>query len=172
MVFCGLLMKLEPITHLPNMTTGMWRRLGVHAFHGKLTLDDMTRMEVAGTVWHKKNPGKVVEMVIIYPSDARMNNEERERMAAIVKRWERVRTASATVVLAGGLVGAMHRSILTGLHMLAPPPHPTKVFGGIAEAANWMLPYVQALCGDDFGGDDLLTAIDDFCTAFQKTREE
>jgi hypothetical protein len=165
-------MKLEPINHLPNMMSGMWRRLGVHAFHGKISLDDMTRMEVAGSLWHKKNPGKLVEMVIIYPSDARMSNEERERMAAIVKRWENMRTASATVVLAGGLMGAMHRSILTGLHMIAPPPHPTKVFGGTEDAVRWITPHVRALCGDDFGGEDLLAAIDDFCTTFQKMREE
>jgi len=163
-------MKLEAITQLPNMMTGMWRRLGVHAFEGKITLDDMTRMEVAGSLWHRKNPGKVVEMVIIFPSDARMNGEERERMAAIVKRWERVRTASATVVLADGLMGAMHRSILTGLQMIAPPPHPTKVFGVTADAVKWILPHVRALCGDDVGTDDLLAAIEDMCTTFQSMR--
>jgi hypothetical protein len=164
-------MKLEPINQLPNMMSGMWRRLGVHVFQGKVTLDDMTRMDVAGCLWHKRNPGKIVELVIIFPSDAQMNGEERERMAAVVKRFESVRTASATVVLANGLVGSMHRSILTGLHMLAPPPHPTKVFGTTSDAVKWILPHVHALCGDDFGGDELLTAIEDLCATFKRTSQ-
>jgi transposase len=163
-------MKLEPITQLPNMMSGMWRRFGVHLFQGRITLDDMTRIEVNGTVWHRKNPGKVAEMVIIFPSEARLNDEERQRMASIVKRWEEVRVASATVVLAAGLVGSLHRSILTGMQMLAPPPHPTKVFGATPDAVSWMLPHVHTVCGTDVEGDELLAAIDDFCSTFQAAR--
>jgi hypothetical protein len=163
-------MKLEPIIQLPSMMTGMWRRLGVHAFQGKVTLDDMTRVEVAGSLWHRNNPGKVVEIVIIFPSDARMDNKERERMAGIVKRWESVRTASATVILATRLVGSMHRSILTGMHMLVPPPHPTRVFGAVAETVTWVLPHVRDLCGADVGGEALLGAIAEFCATFQLMR--
>jgi hypothetical protein len=166
----GATMKLEPIIQLPNMMTGMWRRLGVHAFEGQLTLGDMDRLEAAGTQWHKKNPGKVVELVVIFESEARMTSEERARMAAIVKRWEGVRTASATVVLASGLLGSMHRSILTGMQMIAPPPHPTKVFGATSDAVAWLAPHVQALCGADATRDDLTAAIDDLCATFRANR--
>jgi hypothetical protein len=164
-------MKLEPIIHLPNMITGMWQRLGVHAFEGTLTLDDMARIEAAGSLWHKKNPGKLVELVIIFPSDARMSGEERARMAGIVKRREGARIASATVVLASGLTGAMHRSILTGLHMMAPPPHPTKVFGATSDAVTWLAPHVQSLCGPEATRDDLLAAIEALCATFRATRQ-
>jgi hypothetical protein len=51
--------KLEPIVQMPNLVSGMWRRFVVHAFEGKVTVDDMTRMEVAGTAWLKKNPGQL-----------------------------------------------------------------------------------------------------------------
>jgi hypothetical protein len=163
-------MKLEPIIQLPNVMTGMWRRFGVHAFEGTLTLDDMARIEAAGNLWHKKNPGKVVELVIIFPSDARMNGEERTRLAGIIRRWESIRTASATVVLASGLPGAMHRSILTGLHMIAPPPHPTKIFGATTDAVTWLAPHIQALCGVDATRDHLLAAIEDLCMAFRTAR--
>jgi hypothetical protein len=164
-------MKLEPLIHLPNMMTGMWRRLGVHAFEGTLTVDDMVRIEAAGSLWHRKNPGKVVEMVIIFPSDARMSTEERARMAAIVKRWENERTASATVVLANGLLGSFQRSILTGLQMIAPPPHPTKVFGVMTDAVSWLAPHVQALCGADATREELLAAIDELCAGFRPMRQ-
>ena len=164
-------MILEHILRLPNMLTGMWRRFGVHAFDGRLTLDDMVRIEAAGNLWHRKNPGHIVEMVIIFPSDARMDGEERARIAAIVKRWESLRTASATVVLASGLAGAMHRSVLTGLQMIAPPPHPSKVFGSTREAVVWLAPHVQALCGADATEDELLEGVDALCAAFRGARE-
>jgi hypothetical protein len=163
-------MKLEPIIQMSNVMTGMWRRLGVHAFQGRITVEDMTLLEAAGSLWHKRNPGKVVEMVIIFPSDARMNAEERARMAVIVKRFESVRTASATVVLSGGLQGSMHRSVLTGLQLITPPPHPTKVFGAVAEAVTWLAPHISALCGNDVTVADIQAAVEDLCLSFQAVR--
>jgi hypothetical protein len=164
-------LKLEPIIQMSNMMTGTWRRLGVHAFQGRITVEDITLLAAAGSRWHKQNPGKVVEMVIIFPSDARMNGDERARMAVVVKRFETVRTASATVVLAGGLEGAMHRSVLTGLQLITPPPHPTKVFGGVAEAVNWLEPHVRALCGHEVTLAAMQTAVEDLCRAFQVMRQ-
>jgi hypothetical protein len=150
-------MKLEPIIQLPTMMTASWRRFGVHVFEGELTLDDITRLDAAGSGWHKKNPGKVVELVIIFPSEARMSGDERSRLGAVIKR---------------GLAGAMHRSILTGLQMFAPPPHPAKIFGATAEAVTWLAPHVQGLCGADATRDDLMAAVDDLCGAFKAVRSE
>lgn len=163
-------LKLEPFLTLPSLVSGMWRRFGVHVFEGGLSLDDMVRIEASGSSWHRTNPGQIVELVIIFPSDARLTNEERTRLAAIVKRWEKTRTASATVVLAEGLTGAMHRSILTGLQMIAPPPHPTKVFSRTPDAVGWLAPHVQALCGPDATAADLLAAVDRLCEAFRESR--
>jgi hypothetical protein len=165
-------MKFDPILHLPNMITGMWRRFGVHAFEGPLGLEDMDRIEAAGDLWHRKNPGKMVEMVIIFASDARMSGDERARIAGIVKRWEGIRTASATVVLASGLMGALHRSILTGLQMVAPPPHPTKVFGAMPEAVDWLMPHIEALCGVDTARGELLAGIDDLYATLRPRGKE
>jgi hypothetical protein len=163
-------LKLEPFLTLPNLVSGMWRRFGVHVFEGSLTLDDMVRIEASGSFWHRTNPGQLVELVIIFPSDARLTNEERTRLAAIVKRWEKTRTASATVVLAEGLTGALHRSLLTGLQMIAPPPHPTKIFSRTPDAVAWLAPHVQALCGPDTTAADLLVAVDRLCEAFRASR--
>jgi hypothetical protein len=163
----GEAIHLVPIMRMESMITGRWRRLGVHAFEGKITLADMARIDVAGAQWHKDNPGKLVELVIIFPSDARMSSEERSRMAALIKRWESVRTASATVVLASGLLGSMHRSVLTGMQMIAPPKHPTKVFGSLADAVAWLEPYVRELCGPEATGSDILAAIERLCVTFR-----
>jgi hypothetical protein len=165
-------MKFEPILHLPNLVTGVWRRFCVHVFDGPLGLEDMDRIEAAGDLWHRKNPGKIVEMVIIFASDARMSGDERARIASIVKRWEDRRTASATVVLASGLMGAMHRSILTGLQMIAPPPHPTKVFGVFPDAVQWLAPHVESLCGVDMAHGEILAGIDDLCATLRPGQTE
>jgi len=160
-------MTLEPALRSANMITGVWRQFGVHAFEGTLTPDDLARMETFGNLWHTKNRGKVVEMVVIFPSEARMGGEERARIAKIIRRWEMTRTASATVVLGSGLVGSMQRSVLTSLMMIAPPPHPLKVFGTTADAARWLAPYVQAACGVDATAEGVGAAIDVLCASFR-----
>jgi len=70
-----------------------------------------------------------------------------QRVTHIIKRWESKRTASATVILAQGLVGAMHRSVLTGMQMIVPAPHPVKVFGTIGDGVKWLAPHIRELCG-------------------------
>lgn len=163
--------RFEPILTLPSLVTGMWRRFGVHVFEGHIGVDDMNRIEASGSKWHRTNPGQLVELVIIYPSSARMTSDERQRMAALVKRWEKTRTASATVILAEGLTGAMHRSVLTGLQMIVPPPHPTKVFSRTPDSIAWLAPYVQTLCGADATAADLLGATERLCDEFRAARQ-
>jgi len=137
--------SFERIIELPGVWSYACGRLGVHLFQGQLSVQDMDRMEQVGVLWHERNPGKRVELSIILPSDARMEQQERARMANLLRRWQNERVASATVVLAQGLRGAMHRSVLTALMLVAPPPHPAKVFGAIADAVTYLTPYIQPL---------------------------
>jgi hypothetical protein len=157
--------RLEAAFRTPNVVTGVWRRFGAHVFEGRLSLEDMARLESFGNLWHKKNPGSVVELAVILPSEARMAGEERARLAKIIRRWEMTRTASATVILANGLVGAMQRSVLTGLMMIAPAPHPTRVFGTTREAAAWLAPYIQAACGVEATAAAIGAAVDALCAS-------
>jgi hypothetical protein len=156
----GVGLRLEPIIEMPCMVSAFWRRFAVHLFEGKVTVADMERIEAHSETWHAKIPGKLVEMVVIFPSGAKMTSEERTKMARIIKRWEKDRLASATVILAEGLVGSMHRSVLTGLHMIAPAPHPVKVFGAIADAVRWISPHAQELSGAEATPLALLASID------------
>lgn len=159
-------MRLETIIDMPPLMSGIWKRFGVHMFEGKVTLDDMDVIEKRSEAWHGKIRGKLVEMVVIFPSEARMTSEERARMAGIIKRWESARIASATVILAQGLVGATHRAVLTGLQMIAPPPHPTKVFGVTADAVKWLSPHVHELCGPESTPEALVSAVDELAQRF------
>jgi hypothetical protein len=160
-------MMFEPLVQQPNMVAAIWRRFAVYLFEGHVSIDDMGRMEAHGVHWMRKNPGKIVEMVVIYPSESRMNSEERARMGKVIKRWEDVRLASATVILAKDLVGSMHRSVLTGLQLIARPPHPTKVFGTNPDALQWLAPYVAELCGVDATYPKLLEGVAELSRSFE-----
>lgn len=160
------LVKLEPLIQMPTTWTGTAGPFGVHLFEGKLTVSDMDRMEGSGSRWHRNNPGSTVELVIVLPSDARLTNAERARMGELIKRWQDRRSASATTILAEGISGAMQRSVLTGLFLLAPPPHPAKVFGKISDAIRWLAPHVRALCGETATTSMIQSAVDEFCAEF------
>jgi hypothetical protein len=120
-------------------------RFGVHLFQGDLGVAAMDRLEAVGTHWQARNPGKRVELVLVLPSNSRMSPEERSRMTQLMRRGDKDRLASATVILAEGLRGALHRSVLTGLMMIAPAPHPMKVFGNIEDAVTYLMPYLETL---------------------------
>lgn len=158
-------MILEPLIQLPTVWTGVANRFGVHVFEGKLTIEDMDRLEAIGVRWRGTNTMKVVELVIILPSSAKMTSYERQRMAQIIKRFEQFRVASATALLGPGIIGTIHRAALAGLQMLAPPPHPTKVFRSVEEAMAWLAPYIAEVNGTAAGA---VEAVASFCTAFKK----
>ncbi len=162
-------MLLEPIVETPYLVTAVFRKFAVHMFHGKVTVEHMAAMEQRSDVWYAANPGQMVEMVVIFPSEARMTHEERVRMGRVIKRYERRRTASATVILADGLIGAAHRSVLTGLLLLAPPPHPAKVFGNTRDAVNWLMPYIGSSCGPEATSTTLAAALDTLARRFSAT---
>jgi hypothetical protein len=159
--------RLSPIIQVPAGWTAVAGRFGVHVFEGHLPVSDMDRMQKLGDEWFRKNPGKLVELVIVYPSRAMMSAEERHRMTQLIKRWEAHRVAAATVILATGMLGAVQRSVLTGLLMIAPPPHPSKVFSDLSEAVTWLLPHVAALSERPITEEHLRAAVEELCAAFR-----
>jgi hypothetical protein len=160
-------MQFEPVIRMPTAWTSVAGRFSVHVFEGEVTVGDMNEMEAIGDQWFERRPGKLVELTIVLPSNTRMSAEERTRMAQIIKHWERHRVASGTVILADGLMGAMQRSVLTGLLMLVPPPHPSKIFGKIPDAVTWLAPHIRALCGAGATRDAALLAVERECAAFK-----
>jgi hypothetical protein len=153
-------MRFEPVIALPNAWTSACGQFALHLFEGHLSLGDMEHMHDLAGRWLTKHPGKRVEMVVILPSGARMTLEERQRMVRLIKQGEPQRSASCTVILAEGLLGSVQRSILTGLVLLAPPPHPAKVFATVHEGARWLYPHARELMGARLDLDELLVAVD------------
>lgn len=152
-------MIFEPVIRMTAAWTSVTAGFAIHLFEGHVTLDQMDQMQVIGERWNARHPAKRVEIVLILPSGARMTHEERTRMAKLIKAGEAHRTASATVILAQGMLASMQRSMLTGLLMIAPPPHPAKVFGAIAEALTWLEPHARGVSGARLKLDELTVAI-------------
>jgi len=160
-------MRFEPLICMSTAWTSVFGRFALHMFEGRVTLDDMDLMQSIGEHWNVKHPGRRVELVVVLPSDARMTVEERARMARLIKLGESHRAASATVILAQGLLASMQRSVLTGMMMIAPSPHPVKVFGGLHEAARWIYPHVQELCGPALKLEPFIAALDQQLESFK-----
>jgi len=139
---------------------------GVHLFEGALSLAGMDRIEALGDEWHAKNPGRIVELVVIFPSSARLSDDQRKRLVRLVAHRESSRVASATVILAEGMVGAMQRSMLTGLNLIRRPPHPTKVFPGITDAVAWLIQHLKETC-PGAGAGQVMSAVDYLCASFR-----
>jgi hypothetical protein len=164
-------MRFEPVIRLPSAWSSAAGRLGVHLFEGRVTVADMDCIQRLGDEWRRKNTVKTVDLSIIYPSDDRMTPEERTRMAQLIKRHEEYRVAAATVILAEGMRAAVHRSILTGLILVAFPPHPAKVFATTFEAVNWVLPHLRKLEGPGLTSGDVLASVSELCDEFQARPE-
>jgi hypothetical protein len=159
-------MIFESLCRFPNAWTSVTPGFGVHLFEGHLSVADMDRMEILGDEWHAKNPGRIVELVVIFPSAARLDDAERKRILRLIARRESARVASATVILAEGMVGAVQRSMLTGLGLVRRPPHPMKVFSAVSDAVTWLAPHLKQTCPGAVGG-DVSTAVEHLCASFR-----
>jgi hypothetical protein len=152
-------MNFEPVIRTPTTWVSVCSRFAVHLFEGHVTLPEMDHMQIIGERWRLQHPEKRVELAVIFPSEARMTHEERARMARLIKLGEAERAATATVILAQGLMASMQRSMLTGMLMIAPPPHPSKVFGSMPDALAWLTPHVKATCGSELKCDELASGV-------------
>jgi hypothetical protein len=160
-------MGLEPLFRFHNAWTSFAPSFGLHLFEGRLTIADMDRMEELGMAWRMRNPGRLVEMVVIFPSSARLDDEERKRLVRLIGNREKDRAASATVILADGLMGAVQRSMLTALMLMRRPPHPARVFATVTEGAEWLAPQHAALRGRGTGALDIVSEAEAMCESFR-----
>ena len=125
-------------------------------------------MQQVGDLWRARNPGRLVEMVVVFPSSARLSDDERKRLVQLVAHRERDRAASATVILAEGMQGAMQRSMLTALNLMRRPPHPAKVFSTVADGAAFLAPHYAELRERGAPRLDLASAAEEECESFRR----
>lgn len=163
-------MVFEHLLQIPSAWISVHDRFAVHLFEGRVSSDEIDEMQRLGERWNARHPEKRVELVVIFPSDARLSHEERARWARVVKLGEAYRSATATVITADGILASLQRSMLTGLTMLAPPPHPSKVFGKVADAMEWLAPHLRATCNPSVNVDELAHALRDHLASFARRR--
>src|SRR5579862_8160085 len=53
----------EHLIEQPNVLFAAWRKFGVYLFEGEVSIADIDRIEMTGSQFFRKNPGKIVEMV-------------------------------------------------------------------------------------------------------------
>ena len=159
--------QFEWLAQLPSAWTCVSGRFGVHFFQGELSVSDMDRLEAVGERWQRANKGQRVEIVVILPSKARLNTEERQRMSRLMRHGEAERLAAATVILAEGVSGALQRSLLTGLLLVTPAPHPVKVCGTLEEAVGFLAPHLQTTLGVRASAEGVLAAVVPLYAAFR-----
>jgi hypothetical protein len=138
---------VEPAICTPTMAAATWRRMTFLVSDGHNDVAALERMRRMGHEWLRKSPGKTVDFVVIHPSNTTMSSEERATMMRYIDETKHNRLASATVVLATGILGAVHRSILTGMNLIVPPPHPARICADVATGARFVERYADHLCG-------------------------
>ena len=142
-------MKLEPVIRMPTFWSSVLAstqvELGVHLWEGDLTVLEMNQIQEIGDRWYARYPGKSLALNIVYPGASLIPPpaELRDRFRRLLKHWESRHLAACTVMLAEGLLGAMHRSVLTGMLMIVPPPHPAKIFATVDDALPWLLGHAR-----------------------------
>ena len=78
-------MIFESVMRMPAAWSSVCAGFAIHMFEGHVTLADMDQMQSVGERWNAQHPGKRIEVVLIFPSNARMTHEERSRMAKLIK---------------------------------------------------------------------------------------
>jgi hypothetical protein len=126
----------------------VFKRLVLWVVDGHTPVHELEHLSEIVRAWGRQHHGtKNVALVVIHAKRSTMSAEERRPVLRMIDETKHDRLASATVVLASGMLGALHRSILTGFSLLVPSPHPTKVFGDVESAIAFLHPYIETACG-------------------------
>lgn len=124
----------------------VWRQVVIWVVDGQTPVEELERLRRVVRGWADEH-GRGVALTVIHPTRSGMTSEERASVARMIDETKAGRMASATVILATGVLGALHRSLLTGLSLLVPPPHPVKFTSDLDHAIAWLRPYVEHLSG-------------------------
>jgi len=114
---------------------------------GSTPPEELERLRTISRAWREEHPEPTVNLIVIYPTQTTMDAAQRKVAAKFIDETKHTRVASATAVLATGMVGALHRSLLTGLSILVPPPHPVKITARVVDAVDFLHPHIEQTCG-------------------------
>lgn len=131
-----------------SYAVGTWKHLLLWVVEGHTPVEQLERLRVRiGALSRDRGDKKHVALTVLYPSDSTMSAEERACVAKMIDETKHRRLAAATAVLAQGVMGSVHRSILTGMSLIVPPPHPNRIAASEEAAINFVHPYVVQSSG-------------------------
>jgi hypothetical protein len=156
-----------------SYAVGTWKRLLIWVVEGHTPLDQLEKLRIRiGALSRERGEHKHVALTILYPSDSSMSADERACVARMIEETKQRRLAASTAVLAQGVMGSVHRSILTGMSLLVPPPHPNKIAATEDAAIAFVHPYVVQSSGPIAAADirAMITELYDQLRAEKKRR--
>lgn len=131
-----------------SYAVGTWKHLLIWVVEGHTPLEQLERLRLRiGAIARERGNEKHVALTILHPSDSAMSSEERASVSKMIDETKHRRLAAATAVLAQGVMGSVHRSILTGMSLLVPSPHPNRIAATEEAAIKFIHPYVLQSSG-------------------------
>lgn len=139
-------MQPERVTDTYAIT--MWEGLVLWVADGETPVEELRALtQFVKRYRAERGERPNVALTVIHGTRTGMTAEARREVTRLIDLTKHDRVASSTVVLAQGMLGALHRSILTGMELVVPAPHPVKICGDVSTAVAFLHPYIVELCG-------------------------
>jgi hypothetical protein len=88
---------------------------------------------------HCEEHERIAVLSVVLGTALEFDGGGRETANRLVTDFAPVTLANATVILAGGIRGAIARSMVAAIFLARPVPHPRKVFSSVEEASDWLV---------------------------------
>jgi serine/threonine protein kinase len=158
--------ELRLVDEHPDVKVGRASGLVVIRWRGTPTPSSVAFLDAAlarAIPQHRTRPFAV--MPVLDALTGQPQRDARERLAAVMTRYDDAIYAAAYVVLGTGFQAATVRGAITALMLMARPTHVTKVFATVADAIDWLATNRSAPSSDRFPKATLAGAVERFCAA-------
>lgn len=110
------------------------------------------RVRDAQLAAHRAN-GKLGVVTVLSPRSIPRMDEATRRASADLRRELHPTFASSAFVIDGdGFLASISRSLLSGVHLLMPADHPTRVFADVLVASAWTAEHVSGVTPEEVAG--------------------
>jgi len=130
-----------------------WRNLTIATWYDAPNAQQVRRIRRSNENMAARYPDGIGFMNAIMGGSPRFGAEMRAEVEALLKESRTYSVGSVHVVEVRGLKGATVRAFLSTLTLISPVP--TRVFGNIDDAADWMAPRLGFPGGDRIHPEDI-----------------
>jgi hypothetical protein len=152
----GPMARLELVHEETTMRQWYCRNVQISAWFDAPTLDQMHAYGRAARSLSMRFGGRSALMNVIVGGVPRFTSEVRQAAADYTKEGAH-QIGAAHIILVDGLLGSSVRAFLSTMMLLGRPPNPTRVFGDIASASEWMAQHLTEKSPEAWMADELAT---------------